>query len=145
MLAIIPPGSVAVTVTVLTPLVEGVPEIVEGATKLSPAGRPVYRQHQAVGRLGIGEHPRQRQRVANTHRGRLGRHGIIYCGRGVGRRGATGRQPVVGKLGGGSALGSTQGDDRVIRVQTQRVGTRCVVGSISLTTEKLTGLPSRRA
>ena len=34
------PGSVAVTVTVLTPLIEGVPEMVEGEVKLRPAGRP---------------------------------------------------------------------------------------------------------
>jgi hypothetical protein len=34
------PGSVAVTLTVLTPDIEGVPEMVEGAVKLRPAGRP---------------------------------------------------------------------------------------------------------
>ena len=34
-LALILPGSVAVTVTVLTPDIEGVPEMVEGATKFS--------------------------------------------------------------------------------------------------------------
>ncbi len=40
-LALMLPGSVAVTVTVLTPLMEGVPEMVEGGLKLSPAGRPL--------------------------------------------------------------------------------------------------------
>jgi hypothetical protein len=39
-LALILPGSVAVTITVLTPDIEGVPEMVEGATKFSPAGKP---------------------------------------------------------------------------------------------------------
>ena len=34
------PGSVALTVTVVTPETEGVPEMVEGATKFSPAGKP---------------------------------------------------------------------------------------------------------
>ena len=58
-LAIIPPGSVAVTVTWLTPLIEGVPEMVEGGLKFSPAGRLLTEQGQLVRRLGIGEHIRQ--------------------------------------------------------------------------------------
>ncbi len=40
-LAVRLPGSVATTVTVETPDIEGVPEMVEGATKFSPAGRPI--------------------------------------------------------------------------------------------------------
>ena len=38
-LAVKLPGSVAVTVTLVTPDIEGVPEMVEGEVKLRPAGR----------------------------------------------------------------------------------------------------------
>jgi hypothetical protein len=48
-LALILPGSVAVTITVLTPDIEGVPERVEGAMKFSPAGNPVTDSTRLLG------------------------------------------------------------------------------------------------